>query len=101
MGDCKLKEKKLNQNSAPESNFTSFFPKSPPGFMVAKIWKCFPAVKSSTSLPLSPGLPFSANTKDFSTSRTLKEKLGKKLEKAYVLYAVDANKTKSSVELTV
>lgn len=45
--------------------------------MVAKIRKCFPAVNSSTSLSVSSGLPFSANTRDFSTSRTLKEIIGK------------------------
>ena len=49
--------------------FTSFLPKSPPGFMVATRRKPLAAVISSTS-SLSP-LPFSARTRDFSVSRTL------------------------------
>lgn len=48
---------------------TSFLPKSPPGFMVATRRKFAAAFISSTS-PRSP-LPFSANTRDFSVSRTL------------------------------
>lgn len=70
-----------------EHSFTSFFPKSPPGFMVAKIRNFFPAVNSSTSLSLSSRLPFSANTRDFSTSRTLEEKLeNMKLYKAEIFF---------------
>ena len=72
-----------------EHSFTSFFPKSPPGFMVAKIRNFFPAVNSSTSLSLSSRLPFSANNRDFSTSRTLEGKLENvRLEKASVFYFV-------------
>lgn len=80
---------KVKINYALKHGFTSFFPKSPPGFMVAKIRNFFPAVNSSTSLSLSSRLPFSANTRDFSTSRTLNDR--KKtdnmlLEKAYAFF---------------
>lgn len=69
-----------------EHGFTSFFPKSPPGFMVAKIRNFCPAVNSSTSLSLSSRLPFSANTRDFSTSRTLKNRIigEHKIRKGYI-----------------
>lgn len=69
-----LRSKTRKKIMLQEHNFTSFFPKSPPGFMVAKIRNFFPAVNSSTSLSLSSTLPFSANTRDFSTSRTLKDR---------------------------
>lgn len=54
--------------------FTSFFPKSPPGFMVARIRNFFPATNSSTSFSSSSWPPFSASTNVFSASRTLERR---------------------------
>lgn len=67
------------------NSFTSFFPKSPPGFMVAKIRNFFPAVNSSTSLSLSSRLPFQLITESFPLQGHWKKKFENvRLEKASV-----------------
>lgn len=64
---------------------TSFLPKSPPGFMVATRRKVSWALISSTSL--SSPLPFSARTRHFSVSRTLKTKFpSNQLESALKIF---------------